>query len=73
MDRGGGTVLLETKDRFVGPGGQTVILDDGVYRIWYLLFRSASEKANTKKKEKYHCKHPRMGTAYAVKVTRNPQ
>ncbi len=33
MDRGGGTVLLETKDRFVGPGGQTVILDDGVYRM----------------------------------------
>ena len=33
MDRGGGTVLLETKDRFVGPGGQTVALDDGVYRM----------------------------------------
>ena len=33
MDRGGGTLLLETKDRFVGPGGQTVALDDGVYRM----------------------------------------
>jgi len=33
MDRGGGTLLLETKDRFVGPGGQTVFLDDGVYRM----------------------------------------
>ena len=30
---GGGTLLLETKDRFVGPGGQTVALDDGVYRM----------------------------------------
>jgi len=33
MDRGGGTLLLETKDRFVGPGGQMVYLDDGVYRM----------------------------------------
>ena len=33
MDRGGGTLLLETKDRFVGPGGQTVYLDDGAYRM----------------------------------------
>ncbi len=33
LDRGGGTLLLETKDRFVGPGGQTVALDDGVYRM----------------------------------------
>ena len=33
MGRGGGTLLLETKDRFVGPGGQMVYLDDGVYRM----------------------------------------
>ncbi|HEU5097729.1 MAG TPA: arabinan endo-1,5-alpha-L-arabinosidase, partial [Roseiflexaceae bacterium] len=33
MDRGGGTLLLDSKDRFVGPGGQTVYLDDGVYRM----------------------------------------
>jgi arabinan endo-1,5-alpha-L-arabinosidase len=33
MDRGGGTLLLKTKDRFVGPGGQMVILDDGMYRM----------------------------------------
>ena len=33
MDRGGGTLLLETKDRFVGPGGQTIYLDDGIYRL----------------------------------------
>jgi arabinan endo-1,5-alpha-L-arabinosidase len=33
MDRGGGTLLLESKDRFVGPGGQTVVLDDRVYRM----------------------------------------
>ena len=26
-------MLLETKDRFVGPGGQTAYLDDGVYRM----------------------------------------
>ncbi|MEO7911808.1 MAG: arabinan endo-1,5-alpha-L-arabinosidase [Roseiflexaceae bacterium] len=33
MDRGGGTLLLETKDRFVGPGGQMIYLDDRVYRM----------------------------------------
>lgn len=33
MDRGGGTLLLETKDRFVGPGGQMIYLDDGVYQM----------------------------------------
>jgi arabinan endo-1,5-alpha-L-arabinosidase len=33
MGRGGGTLLLETKDRFVGPGGQMIYLDDGVYRM----------------------------------------
>jgi arabinan endo-1,5-alpha-L-arabinosidase len=33
MDRGGGTLLLETRDRFVGPGGQMIYLDNGVYRM----------------------------------------
>jgi arabinan endo-1,5-alpha-L-arabinosidase len=33
MNRGGGTLLLETKERFVGPGGQMIYLDDGLYRM----------------------------------------
>jgi arabinan endo-1,5-alpha-L-arabinosidase len=33
MDQGGGTLLLEGKQRYRGPGGQTVYLDDGVYRM----------------------------------------
>jgi len=33
MDRGGGTLLLDSHDRFRGPGGQMVYFDDGVYRM----------------------------------------
>jgi len=33
MDRGGGTLLLESQDRYRGPGGQMSYLDDGVYRL----------------------------------------
>lgn len=33
MAEGGGTLVLETKDRYHGPGGQAIYLDDGVYRL----------------------------------------
>jgi arabinan endo-1,5-alpha-L-arabinosidase len=33
MDEGGGTLLLDSRDRYVGPGGQSVYLDNGVYRL----------------------------------------
>jgi arabinan endo-1,5-alpha-L-arabinosidase len=33
MDQGGGTLILEGQGRYLGPGGQTVYLDDGVYRL----------------------------------------
>ena len=33
MDQGGGTLILESKDRYHGPGGQVVYLDNGTYRL----------------------------------------
>jgi arabinan endo-1,5-alpha-L-arabinosidase len=33
MDQGGGSLILDSKDRYRGPGGQAVYLDDGVYRL----------------------------------------
>jgi arabinan endo-1,5-alpha-L-arabinosidase len=30
---GGGTLLLDSRGRYHGPGGQAVVLDDGVYRL----------------------------------------
>ncbi len=33
MDQGGGTLILESKDRYRGPGGETAFLDNGIYRL----------------------------------------
>ncbi len=33
MMEGGGTLLLDSRGRYHGPGGQAVVLDDGVYRL----------------------------------------
>jgi arabinan endo-1,5-alpha-L-arabinosidase len=33
MLEGGGTLLLDSRGRYHGPGGQAVVLDDGVYRL----------------------------------------
>jgi len=33
MMEGGGTLLLDSRGRYHGPGGQDVLLDDGVYRL----------------------------------------
>jgi arabinan endo-1,5-alpha-L-arabinosidase len=35
MARGGGTEILKSQGRYVGPGGQTVLLDSGTYRLVY--------------------------------------
>jgi len=33
MMQGGGTLVLASKDRYRGPGGQVVYLDSGTYRL----------------------------------------
>ena len=33
MDQGGGDLMLAGYDRYRGPGGQTVYLDGGIYRL----------------------------------------
>jgi arabinan endo-1,5-alpha-L-arabinosidase len=33
MEGAGGTLLLQSQGRYIGPGGQHVLLDDGVYRL----------------------------------------
>ncbi len=38
MDQDGGTLILEGKDRYRGPGGQMVYLDAGTYRLVYHVY-----------------------------------
>lgn len=35
MDQGGGDLVLEADERYRGPGGQSVVNDEGVYRLVY--------------------------------------
>ena len=38
MSRGGGTLILESKGRYHGPGGQSVYLDGGAYRLVHHVY-----------------------------------
>lgn len=45
LSQGGGTLVLESKDRYRGPGGQTVYRDDGVYRLAHHVYDTSANGA----------------------------